>query len=394
MDLDRELETVVLIVSAGRGHRIGGEIPKQYMNLGGETILSKTVRIFANHSKVDAVRVVIHPDDQELYNSATCDFSLLTPVFGGAKRQDSVRLGLESLEALNPSNVLIHDSVRPFVSDEIIDNILLVVAEGKCCVPGIAPVDTVKRVENGYVVESLNRSDIWQIQTPQGFLYSEILSAHRSLIGNSLTDDAAVAEAYGLPVTVIPGSAKNIKITHEEDLDYITESLKIVTPDIRAGIGYDVHRFSKGQFVTICGVEIPHVLTLEGHSDADVGLHALTDAILGAAGKGDIGVYFPPSDETWQDAPSRNFLHRAGEIVTEMNGIIQNVDVTIICEAPKITPYRHQMETNISEILSLNPSRVNVKGTTTETLGFTGRKEGIAAQAIATIIINPENSQK
>ena len=387
MDLNCELKTIALIVSAGRGQRIAGTIPKQYALLGAETVLSQTVRRFVSHSKVDAVRVVIHPDDEELYKSATTDFDLLPPVFGGSVRQDSVRLGLESLGELCPSNVLIHDSVRPFVSDSIIDNILEELLNGRSCIPGLPVSDTVKKIENGYVVETLERSKLWHIQTPQGYPFSEILSAHRSLIGKDFTDDAAVAEAHGLSVAVIHGSTDNVKITHPEDMERARKNISFQTPDIRVGSGYDVHRFSKGDFLTICGVKIPFVFSLAGHSDADVGLHAATDAILGAAGKGDIGEYFSPSEEKWRDASSHTFLSYAGEVVRSMNGMIQNLDITIICEAPKISPYRSEMRAKISEILSLNPSRVNIKGKTTEKLGFTGREEGIAAQATATLLI-------
>lgn len=389
MNLNRKFENVVLIVSAGRGHRAASAYPKQYFPLGGQTILSRTARIFLDHPKIDAVRVVIHPDDEELYVSTTRDLELLTPVYGGPERQDSVRLGLESLVELAPSNVLIHDSVRPFISDTIIDKILVMLVKGQSCAPGLSVNDTVKRVEKGYIVKTMDRSNMWQVQTPQGFPYNDILAAHRSLIGKNLTDDAAVAEAYGLSVAVVPGSSDNVKITYQEDLDRASESLIIESPDVRVGNGYDVHRFGKGEFVTICGVRIPHTHTLEGHSDADVGLHALTDAILGAASKGDIGAYFPSNDDKWRDAPSQTFLKKAGEVVTALNGTIQHLDITIICEAPRITPYRQQMVTRICEILSLNPARVNVKGKTTDKLGFVGRKEGIAAQATATIIIKP-----
>ena len=383
----RNLETVALIVSAGRGRRISGKTPKQYLPLGGETILSKTARAFINHKKIDAVRIVIHPDDQDLYDTATGGLNLLSPVYGGPERQDSVRNGLESLEELSPLNVLIHDSVRPFVSHSLIDRILNMLLDGKGCIPGVPIMDAIKLIDDGKIVKSLERSNIWRVQTPQGFPFDQILAAHRSLIGNNLADDAAVAEAYGLSVVVVQGLLDNEKITNKEDLEKAMQKHSLKFPDIRVGNGYDVHRFSKGDFVTICGIKIPFSFGLEGHSDADVGLHALTDAILGALGKGDIGEYFPSTDEQWRNASSHIFLRHAGEVLSSMNASVQNLDITIICEVPKISPYRDEMKNNICEILSISPSRVNVKGKTNETLGFIGRKEGIAAQATATILI-------
>ncbi|HIO39275.1 MAG TPA: bifunctional 2-C-methyl-D-erythritol 4-phosphate cytidylyltransferase/2-C-methyl-D-erythritol 2,4-cyclodiphosphate synthase [Rhodospirillales bacterium] len=381
------METVALIVSAGRGRRISGKTPKQYLPLGGETILSKTARAFINHKKIDAVRIVIHPDDRDLYDAATGGLNLLSPVYGGPERQDSVRNGLESLEELSPLNVLIHDSVRPFVSHSLIDRILNMLLDGKGCIPGVPIMDAIKLLDDGKIVKSLERSNIWRVQTPQGFPFDQILAAHRSLIGNNLADDAAVAEAYGLSVVVVQGLLDNEKITNKEDLEKAMQKHSLSLPDIRVGNGYDVHRFSKGDFVTICGIKIPFSFGLEGHSDADVGLHALTDAILGALGKGDIGEYFPSTDEQWRNASSHIFLRHAGEVLSSMNASVQNLDITIICEVPKISPYRDEMKNNICEILSISPSRVNVKGKTNETLGFIGRKEGIAAQATATILI-------
>ena len=383
----RNLETVALIVSAGRGRRISGKTPKQYLPLGGETILSKTARVFINHKKIDAVRIVIHPDDQDLYDAAMSGLNLLSAVHGGAERQDSVRKGLESLEELNPLNVLIHDSVRPFVSHTLIDRILNLLQDGKGCVPGLPIMDAIKMVDDGQIVKSLERPKTWRIQTPQGFRFTQILAAHRSHIGNNLADDAAVAEAYGLSVDVVQGLLDNEKITNKDDLEKAMQKHSLKKPDIRVGNGYDVHRFSKGDFVTICGIKIPFSFGLEGHSDADVGLHALTDAILGALGKGDIGEYFPSTDGQWKNASSDIFLKHAGEILSSMNGSVQNLDITIICEEPEISPYRDEMKNNVSAILSISPSRVNVKGKTNEALGFIGRKEGVAAQATATIVI-------
>ena len=388
----KEFETVALIVSAGRGRRFGKEIPKQYFSIGDDTILMKTVRAFANHQRVDAVRVVIRPEDVNLYKLALGKMKILEPAYGGLERQDSVREGLESLKSFNPTNVLIHDSVRPFVSSATIDRVLDIVTDGRCCIPGLPLSDALKSVDNGRVVDNLERSGVWRIQTPQGFPYKKILDAHRALIGRNLPDDAAVADAFGLSVEVVRGGAENEKITNIEDLEGVMDQLALQEPGIRVGNGYDVHRFTTGEFVTLCGVKVPHNRSLLGHSDADVGLHALTDAMLGAIGKGDIGEYFPSSDEEWKNADSEIFLRHAGDAVRSLGGKVQNLDITIICEAPKIRPYRDEMINKICEILSISPSRVNVKGTTNDKLGFIGRNEGVAAQATAVILLKQDNN--
>lgn len=383
----KELETIALIVSAGRGRRVGKEIPKQYISVGDTTILAKTVRTFADHQRVDAVRVVIHPEDVNLYKLSLDGLQILDPVYGGEERQDSVREGLESLQSFSPTNVLIHDSARPFVSRATIDSVLDVVIDGRCCIPGLPLSDALKHVDDGRVVGNLERSGVWRIQTPQGFPYKQILDAHRASIGRNLPDDSAVADAFGLSVEVVRGGTENEKITNVEDLEGVMEQLTLQEAGIRVGNGYDVHRFTKGESVTLCGIKVPHSRSLLGHSDADVGLHALTDALLGAIGKGDIGEYFPSSDEQWKNADSQIFLQHAGDVVRSLGGKIQNLDITIICESPKIRPYRHEMINKISKILSIAPLRVNVKGTTNDKLGFIGRDEGIAAQATAVILV-------
>ena len=378
-----EIGTVALIVSAGRGHRIGGETPKQYLSVHGKSVLFQSISAFLGSKAVTAIKVVIHPDDKELYYNSVNGLDLLPPVFGGAERQDSVRLGLESLVDLKPSRVFIHDGARPLVSTRLIQTVLAGVSANQGCVPGLAMSDTVKSVnQHGLVTGTLNRQEIWTVQTPQAFRFEEILGAHRAAEGLALTDDAAVAEAAGISVKIVPGEIQNFKVTHPEDLEKL-ESIGM--SGIRVGSGFDVHRFGAGEFVTICGVQIPFNRSLVGHSDADVGYHALTDALLGAAGKDDIGTYFPPSDDQWKDAPSDIFLKHAGELVSSLGGKIENVDLTIICEAPRIGPHREEMRGNISACLAVEPSQVNIKGKTTEKLGFLGREEGIAAQATATI---------
>ena len=376
---------VALIVSAGRGRRIGGDVPKQYRELAGVPILRRTLNAVLNHPSVDAARVVIHPDDEDLYHTATVGLDILPPVFGGAERQDSVRLGLESLADLSPKLVLIHDSVRPFADPTVFDRVIDAISITNGVIPAVPVADTLKRAEKNRITDTVDRADLWRAQTPQGFPFAKILAAHRSAKGQTLTDDAMVAEAAGLAVNIVPGAEANVKITTEEDLMRAEQSLGTTSGETRIGIGYDVHKFTDGDHVTICGVDIPHSHSLEGHSDADVGLHAMTDAILGAVGAGDIGTYFPPNDPQWKGAASDIFLRHAVEKVRDMGGALQNLDITIICEAPKIVPNREAMTKRVAEITGLSSDRINIKGKTTEKLGFTGRREGIAAEAVASV---------
>ena len=376
---------VALIVSAGRGRRIGGDVPKQYRELAGVPILRRTLNAVLNHPSVDAARVVIHPDDEDLYHTATVGLDILPPVFGGAERQDSVRLGLESLADLSPKLVLIHDSVRPFADPTVFDRVIDAISTTNGVIPAVPVADTLKRAEKNRITDTVDRADLWRAQTPQGFPFAKILAAHRSAKGQTLTDDAMVAEAAGLAVNIVPGAEANVKITTEEDLMRAEQSLGTTSGETRIGIGYDVHKFTDGDHVIICGVDIPHSHSLEGHSDADVGLHAMTDAILGAVGAGDIGTYFPPNDPQWKGAASDIFLRHAVEKVRDMGGALQNLDITIICEAPKIVPNREVMTKRVAEITGLSSDRINIKGKTTEKLGFTGRREGIAAEAVASV---------
>ncbi len=376
-----------LIVAAGRGARFGGEIPKQYARLAGQAVLTRTVRVFLSHPRVDVVRVVIHPDDAPLYEAMIGSLDLLPPTPGGLSRQDSVRLGLESLEPLAPQTVLIHDAARPFVTPEIITRVLEGLAAAHGAIPAVPVRDTLKRSEaGGRITETVDRRALWQAQTPQGFRFPEILTAHRLLAGSDLTDDAAVCEQADLNVILVSGDENNFKVTAMNDLAR-AETMLAKAAQTRTGLGFDVHRFGSGDHVMLCGVAIPHDAGLEGHSDADVAFHALTDALLGAIGAGDIGRHFPPGNPTWRGAASDIFVTHAGRLITDRGGQINNVDVTIICERPKIGPHREAMRDQIATVLRIPLDRVSVKATTTEGLGFTGRQEGIAAQAIATVQI-------
>ena len=384
--------TIALIVAAGRGARFGGDIPKQYRPLGGRAVLRHAVERLLAHPGIADVRVVISPEDRTRYDAAVAGLTLLAPVAGGATRQQSVRNGLESLAPLQPEAVLIHDAARPFLDDGVIDRVIAGIGRAPGAIAALPVVDTIKRAKDPAgpsprIETTTSRDRLWRAQTPQGFRFDAILEAHRAASGTEHTDDAAVAEAIGLAVELVMGSEENFKITTEGDLQRAERLLGGGVWEYRSAGGYDVHRFAPGDAIMLCGIRVPHSAALEGHSDADVGLHALTDALLGAIGAGDIGQHFPPSDPKWRGADSSKFLAHAGELVAAKGGRITHLDVTIICERPKVGPHRAAMVERIAAILGLETGRVSVKATTTEGLGFTGRGEGIAAQATATVAL-------
>lgn len=386
-----------LIVAAGRGVRAGGGVPKQYRLLAGRTVLRRAVDAFLAHPEVDAVRCVIGAEDEERYRSAVGALGLPDPVFGGETRQESVSNGLKSLQETMespPDIVLIHDAARPDVPAAMISRVIRAAAETGAAVPALAVADTLKRGRAGadgalHVEETAPRDALYAVQTPQGFRFADILAAHceAALVGGApATDDAGLFEAMGKTVVLVPGAWEAQKLTTAEDFAR-AERLLAGALETRVGVGYDVHRFTAGDHVTLCGLRIPHDRGLAGHSDADVGLHALTDAILGALGDGDIGRHFPPSDPQWRGADSAAFLAHAVGLVAARGGAVRHLDVTLICEAPKIGPHREAMRRRIAAIAGVALARVSVKATTTEGLGFTGRKEGAAAQATATLAL-------
>ena len=377
--------TYALIVAAGRGTRFGGDVPKQYLALGGSCVLRHAVCAFAAHPQIAGVQVVIREEDRGIFGDAVAGLAIRPPVPGGAERQDSVRLGLEALVPQAPERVLIHDGARPFPNAALIDRVIDALDREPAAIPGLPLGDTLKRVAGGSIRETVDRAQLWRAQTPQGFHFEAILAAHRAARGQVLTDDSAVAEAAGIAPVVVMGSEENLKVTTVEDLATAERLLASRLGDIRVGQGVDVHGFGLGDRVVICGIEVPHGAGLVGHSDADVGLHALTDALLGAIGAGDIGLHFPPGDPRWRGAASDRFLAHAAALVREKGGEIAGVDVTVICERPKIGPHRARMVERVAAILAIAPARVSVKATTTDRLGFTGRGEGIAAQAVATV---------
>lgn len=394
---ENALSCGVVIVAAGRGERAGSHAdgPKQYRRIGGRPVISHTLDLFVNWPHAKCIVVVIHPDDEALLEAARAAAlpagDRLIVVHGGPTRQQSVLAGLEALAADGISHVLIQDAVRPFVEPAILERTLTAFHHGaRAVLPAVAVADTLKRADaNGNVAETVSRSGLFAAQTPQSFHFQTILEAHRRAAASArtdFTDDAAIAEWAGVRVHLVEGGAGNVKLTLQKDLAMADQRLSHGLPDVRTGNGYDVHQLVEGDGVTLCGLFIAHDQKLSGHSDADVALHALTDALLATCGAGDIGDHFPPSDPQWKGAASRIFLEHAAAIVRERGGTIMNADVSLIAEAPKVGPHREAMRRNLAEFLGIALDRCSVKATTNEKIGFIGRREGIAAIATATVV--------
>ncbi len=385
------MKIAAIIVAAGSGSRAGGEQPKQYQKIGGEAILRRTLRIFANHPDITVVQTVIGANQLAAFKEAAQGLKVATPVVGGNTRQESCRIGIEACEPSKPDIVLIHDAARPFVSNESISAIIAALQQADGAIPALPVADTIKQANDGIVEMTLDRSTLYNVQTPQGFHFHAIREAHAkaaSLGRTDFTDDAAVAEAAGLKVKLVPGDPRNRKLTTTQDIAMADAELKAQPAraiDIRVGQGIDFHRFETGASLWLCGVEIPHSHKLAGHSDADVALHAVTDAILGAIGEGDIGTHFPPTDPQWKGARSSIFLAKARDLLEAMGGTIANVDITILAEAPRIAPHIATMKAELARQLGIVESRIAIKATTTEMMGAIGRREGMAAMATATI---------
>ncbi|WP_238366208.1 bifunctional 2-C-methyl-D-erythritol 4-phosphate cytidylyltransferase/2-C-methyl-D-erythritol 2,4-cyclodiphosphate synthase [Mesobacterium pallidum] len=373
------MSTVALIVAAGRGLRAGGETPKQWQPLAGARVADHTVARFRAHPRIDQVVLVIHPDDESLAPAG------VAVVHGGATRADSVRAGLEALAHRGVDRVLIHDVARPCVPAAVIDAVLDALDDTPGAAPAVPVTDALWTGTGGEVSGTQPREGLFRAQTPQGFRFDAILGAHRARTRNA-ADDVEVARADGLRVTITPGSEDNLKITHPGDFARADRILKESSMDIRLGNGFDVHAFEPGDHVVLCGVKVPHDRALMGHSDADVAMHAVTDAIYGALAQGDIGRHFPPSDPQWKGAESHIFLTHAVELAREIGFAIGNIDCTIICERPKVGPHAAAMRAEMARIMGLEPARVSIKATTSERLGFTGREEGIAALATCTLV--------
>ena len=372
------MSIAVIIVAAGRGTRMGEGPPKQWRNLGGKPALAWTLQAFAGFRRV----LVIHPDDQA--KATALDVPGLELVHGGATRDASVRAALEHLAGSDVTRVLIHDGARPLVSADCIQRVIAALDHAQAAAPGVAVTDALWMGENGLVTGTRDRAGLYRAQTPQGFRFPAILHAHRAHPGGA-SDDVQVARAAGLDVAITQGEDSNIKLTWPGDFDRALQALA-GRMDIRLGNGYDVHAFTAGDGVWLCGVKVPHDKALLGHSDADVAMHALTDAIYGALAEGDIGRHFPPSEPQWKGADSATFLTHAVDLALKKGYAIGNVDVTIVCERPKVGPHAAAMQARLAPLLGIAPDRISVKATTSERLGFTGREEGIAALATAVLV--------
>ncbi|MCX8997762.1 bifunctional 2-C-methyl-D-erythritol 4-phosphate cytidylyltransferase/2-C-methyl-D-erythritol 2,4-cyclodiphosphate synthase [Rhizobiaceae bacterium BDR2-2] len=396
MPQDKALKIGVVIVAAGRGERAGSSVdgPKQYRRIGGKPVITHTLDRFKAWPHAEEIVCVIHADDDPLFEAAlaaTGEQAGVRTVIGGATRQQSVLNGLRALAGTGATHVMIHDAVRPFLDTALLDRIRATLETGAAAALPVVPVsDTLKRGADGLVSETVSREALFAAQTPQAFGLPAILEAHEKAAASGLahfTDDASIAEWAGLAVALVEGSVDNIKLTVRRDIEMADEKLsRPALPDVRTGNGYDVHQLEPGDGVTLCGIFIAHDQRLKGHSDADVALHALTDALLATKGLGDIGDHFPPSDPQWKGAPSRIFLEHAARLVRENGGTIMNADVSLIAEAPKIGPHRQAMREKLADILAIPVDRCSVKATTNETIGFVGRREGIAAIATATVV--------
>lgn len=384
--------TIALLVAAGKSERTQTELPKPYLLLGGEPLLRRSVKTFLNQPGIDGVRVVIRREHHMYYKKSVDGLTLFPCVIGGETRQESVRRGLESLIHRKPKYVLVHDIARPFASPMLIARMLAAVRQHRSAIPALPVFDTLKRACPRGLLQTVDREAIYTAQTPQAFDYETLLEAHRRFADQNHTDDAALMEKAGVPVALVEGDADNVKITAKKDITRM-ESMIAMHSETRTGMGFDVHPLKKHdpetpvsqQIIKLCGAKIPFTHFLEGHSDADVGLHALVDAMLGAMSAGDIGMHFPPDDRKWQGAESERFVLYAYEMLKGRGGELLHLDITLICERPRISEYRQQMAAHLAQLLKLDSSRVSIKATTTERLGFTGRGEGIAAQAVVTI---------
>ena len=374
------MEVAAVLVAAGSGSRFGAETPKQFLSLAGKPVIRHAAEALAAH-----VTLLQPVGDPPAIEAALSGLPHLPPVPGGATRQDSVRAGLEALEPASPEFVLVHDAARPLIPAGTIPALLAALADAAGAIPAVPVADTLKLVTNGLIAATVPRDGLHRAQTPQAFRYDVLLAAHRRDISGA-TDDASLLEAVGESVAVVAGSEDNIKLTYAEDLHRLERAMTgFLVP--RVGTGFDVHVLAAGRPLMLCGVAVPHDKGLAGHSDADVGIHALCDAIYGALAEGDIGRHFPPSEAAWKDADSARFLAHAAARIAARGGRLANADVTLICERPKIAPHAGAMSARLADILGVAASCISVKATTTERLGFTGRGEGIAAQAVATVLL-------
>ncbi|MFA9229162.1 MAG: bifunctional 2-C-methyl-D-erythritol 4-phosphate cytidylyltransferase/2-C-methyl-D-erythritol 2,4-cyclodiphosphate synthase [Microgenomates group bacterium] len=372
------MKLAVIIVAAGRGVRAGGDLPKQWQMICGRAVAAVTFDAFAGMDRV----LVIHPQDEGLARQIFPDARL---VFGGDSRSQSVRNALEALSGSDVTHVLIHDAARPMVSSKVIKDVITALATADGAAPALAVTDALWTGAQDLVTGTMDRTALFRAQTPQGFHFAKLLAAYRNHKGDA-ADDVEVARSAGIDVAIVAGEEDNFKLTYAADFARAETLMKEKSMDVRVGNGFDVHAFTAGDGVWLCGVKVDHPKALLGHSDADVGMHALTDALYGALAEGDIGTHFPPSDPQWKGAESHIFLRHAVERARQRGYRISNCDVTLICERPKIGPVADLMRETLAGIMSVEVSRISVKATTSEKLGFTGREEGIAAMATATLV--------
>jgi len=377
------MTTAAIIVAAGKGSRAGGGVPKQWRPVAGRTIITWTLEAFQRHPQIDQIVLVLNPDDMGFAQGLESDPTIMLAA-GGATRSRSVHNGLLALQQTGCTRVLIHDVARPCVSARLISDVLDALETAPAAAPALAVTDALWQGDGRSVSGTQDRAGLFRAQTPQGFDYETIVAAHNAFSGDA-SDDVEVARAAGIEVAIVAGDEDNLKITTPDDFDRAARILR-GNMDVRLGNGFDVHRFCEGDHVMLCGVAVPHSQGLDGHSDADVGMHAVTDAIYGALAMGDIGRHFPPSDPQWKGAASQIFLRHAAQLAGDMGFAISNVDCTLICEYPKVGPHAEAMQMALAGIMGIDPNRVSVKATTSERLGFTGREEGIAAIATATLV--------
>jgi 2-C-methyl-D-erythritol 4-phosphate cytidylyltransferase/2-C-methyl-D-erythritol 2,4-cyclodiphosphate synthase len=386
------MSVAAIIVAGGSGQRAGGLLPKQYQKVAGKPILRWTLEAFLSHPSVTCIQTVIGQGHEAFFREATEGLDVGEPVVGGGTRQESCHAGLEACATEPPQNVLIHDAARPFLSQELITSVIHGLDHAPAVIPGLPVADTMKFAPAGVIERTVDRQSLWFVQTPQGFHFEKILAAHRKAANEGeklFTDDAAVAEYAKMQVHIVAGEQRNRKLTTLHDIEEANREQNQrhydALPDIRTGHGIDFHVFEMGNAITLCGVSVPHTHKLKGHSDADVALHALTDAILGSIGERDIGQHFPPADPRWKNAPSSIFVARALELLGARGGVLSNVDINILAEAPRIAPHLDAMKSSLRELLKISSDRIAIKATTTEGMGAIGRKEGMSAQATVTV---------
>jgi len=382
--------TVALVLAAGQGSRLNSVVPKQYHKIGGKTVLRWSLETLCQHAKIDYVKVVINPEDKALYEAAIDGLELLDPIFGGATRQESAKNGIESFDKIKPAKILIHDGARPFINKALIERLLLGLEDAAAVIPVIKLTDTLKKLNGGWVEQTVVSNKLWSAQTPQAFAFDDIRVAHKRTSHVNFTDDSSIAEYAGIKVCTVEGLDQNIKITFRRDIDKASNMISCSAKNPKVGTGFDAHSYGDGNHLMLGGIRIPFDKGLVGHSDGDVAIHAIVDALLGGISDGDIGKYFPSNTEEWKNQTSDHFLSYAVGLLDARGARITHVDLILICNKPRISEFRDAMRTKLAKIMGINLKKISIKGTTTDGLGFTGRGEGIAAQATVTLLVDDD----